>query len=270
VLEQRDRLISLLRARQAGEIDAGVGLALSNEFRRDGEQVEDHVIQTVAQYYGERLDDVMIRTLATQLAARSSELLEGPLAKFGLLAVSNEWIPMEVLSVEPAIWRDDAPGALLRLECLYGRPAGHVFPRKFPEGWLRYLAYQIGYSRRVEYPDDSRLFVGLRFWGHMIAAQTEDKMDFSDWATDAQTIKHNKQIIKLRHRFDRDDVDCPYELDCECVDCPKTQRACIAAFRRSTPANEAGRVRSQAVGTAKAGESEPTGAAAGAPQEPGT
>lgn len=192
-----------------------------------------NMAQTVLQYVGEKPTVELLRLLAAQFAARHNELLIGPLDRFGT-AVITEWILLKVLRVQQAVWRETSPGAELLFECVTGKPAGYLFKKKLPDGWLSYLAYKIGFSRRLIYPDDARYLVGLQFWGLTVSAEKAESLDFSDWDVDAKSRKYNQHIIKLRLRNEiNQDIDCPFDYSDECISCTKTVSQCEAAFLRA-------------------------------------
>ena len=201
----------------------------------------DAVGQTLLQYLGEKLSTRTISLLVSQLAARHDELASGPIAKFSIANVVQEWVSLEILGLQQAIWRETKPGIQLKLECLSGTPAGHIFDRKLPLTWLNYLAYQIGFSRRMTYPDDQPwLFQGLHFWGSMVKLEDKLELDFVDFAVSNGMKKHNKDILKLRLRYELDgDIECPSGFDHECSSCQVSYKQCPAAPRHALQLQQA-------------------------------
>jgi hypothetical protein len=201
------------------------------------ESYADAVGQTLQQYMGEKLSARTISLIASQLAARHDELVSGPIAKFSIANVMQEWVSLEILGLQQAVWRETKPGIQLKLECLSGTPAGHIFDRKLPLNWLNFLAYQIGFSRRMVYPDDQPwLFQGLQFWGSMVKLDDKLELDFVDFAVSNGMKKYNKDILKLRLRYELDgDIECPREFTHECSSCQVSFKECPAAPRHQLP-----------------------------------
>ena len=243
-----DKALFRAAIRRAGsqEVDALVIRAVRNVAEeRYGCEYADSVVQTMLQYTGDKLSARTVLLLSAQLAARYEGLQEGPLGKFMVANVVEEWVPLEILSLMPTIWRETKPGIQLQLECLAGTPAGSVFDRKLPLAWLSYLAYRIGFSRRMIYDDTQpQLFAGLRFFGLMVKLEDRQELDFTDFAVSSAMKKYNQGILKLRLRFELDgDIECPFMLEHECRDCSKTADECPAANRAIATGQEVATVR---------------------------
>jgi hypothetical protein len=199
--------------------------------------------QTLAQYSGKVLNASWRKLLARQIAARRDELMVRPLLPFDR-PTRPEWVPIEILSLEETVWNETKSGHQLTFFCLAGTPAGYTLKRKFPTRWLAWLAYQIGFSRRVMYQDDPQVFIGMRVWAH-IAPSTDPSqtMDIVDWDVSSAMKKHNRIIAYRRMRFDlrpsltRDGDPgsgaCPYDLDCYCRECTHTSASCEASYNRT-------------------------------------
>ena len=188
------------------------------------------VHQTLRQLVGHPVTLPQAARLGWQIAGRLDDLEAGPVPLFES-PVANEWVALEIQGVGAARWPDGRPAVDLTLFPLTGTPAGFQFVRRVPEGWLRFLAYQIGYSRRVEYPDEPRYLVGLRFWAWTVSG--EEGLDMSKWAMDPAIAKANRLILRLRHRFDTTyETECPRDLDIDCWDCTSSLNECPAAYRR--------------------------------------
>jgi len=213
---------------------------------------EPLVMQTMLQYLADKVDLPFIDRCCRQLLGRTNELESGPLLPF-VKPIQLEWVPFEIVSLSKATWNENKPGQLMTVYCLAGSPAGHRLPKKLPEAWLRFIAYKIGYTRKINYPDDEPWqLIGLRFWGLVIPVTEErSTLDFSDWAIDAQMKKSNAGIIAKRNRHLLDDPEgptaqecdedpdlkvpkhaCPLRLDHYCSACPHTLAACEASIHR--------------------------------------
>jgi hypothetical protein len=198
----------------------------------------DLVFQTLLQYSGRVLNDRLMDLLGRQFVARLKELRAGVLQPFSA-PVRDEWVPMEVFETRACVWQDTKPGIILKLYCLAGHPAGHFLEKKVPERWLAYLAYKIGFTVRTQYDYNPFNFVGLRFWGYLLAQEPpRDFLDFEDWKIDGSMKKHNKTIIAKRMRFDIDEekrgaiCSCAFDYDHYCSECAQSIHTCIAAPSR--------------------------------------
>jgi len=214
----------------------------SIEFLRG---VRNTVVQTVLQYEGAVLSRRRARILARQLAARDSDLKKGPLQPFER-PIRDEWVPMEVSRTEPCVWREDEEGYILHLFCLAGHPAGHLLQKKVPETWLAWLAYQIGFSKKVPYTYEPEMFIGLRFWGYLLAEESEGSglLTFERWDISLKFRKYNRTIILRRSRLDLglDDYDgetgrklehsCPFDFEHYCSECSVDVNDCVASYNR--------------------------------------
>ncbi len=202
--------------------------------------------QTFLQYTGRDITDAFARLLAMQVSARRDELSRSPLVAFDRPTLA-EWIAMEIKRVEEAEWvtKDGAKaGVELTMLVLSGRPAGHLLRRKFPATWLAGFAYQLGFSRKFQYDYDPRHFLGLRFWGFLQPQEDSQDLVFVDYAMGpkpkdetkkptGELVKHNRQIIKLRTRFDHEAAECPFTRDHPCFDCEVKASQCIASPNRN-------------------------------------
>jgi hypothetical protein len=114
--------------------------------------------------------------------------------------------------------------------------AGVAFDKKFPDAWLRGLAYKLGYSRRNVYADNGRDMIGFRLWANVAVSERDPRVpEIVDVATDAQVLKHNKAIVKKRTRLEKDlDVDlCPNAFEHPCAECTVTAAECAASYHRT-------------------------------------
>jgi len=208
-------------------------LAMSFSLLLNSEETPD-IYGTLVQYEGMMLTPEWIDLVSRQLVARKEELGGGPLRLFER-PIRDEWVPLEVYSIKPCVWRDNDPGQMLQFYCLAGHPAGHHLQKKLPERFLSYMAYKIGFSRRIQFDHDPLQMIGLRFWGYLLA-DTEESSDlsFENWDVSNDVLKHNRTIIKLRNRFELDTEDdtCPFALDHYCSECPRSVNECPAAIHR--------------------------------------
>lgn len=206
--------------------------------------LDSEVAQTILQYEGRVLSARASQVIVRQLAARIDDLRKGPLQPFER-PIRDEWVPMEVERMEPCLWKEEDEGYILHLFCLAGHPSGHLLQKKVPETWLAWLAYQIGFSRRLPYTYEPEMFIGLRFWGYLLAEESEGHgiLNFEKWDISPALRKYNRVIILRRSRLDLglDDYDeegrklihsCPFDFEHYCSDCSVDVNDCVASYNR--------------------------------------
>lgn len=210
-------------------------LALRADFIFDKLEIFNNVFPMILQFESQTLTATVADTLSRQIAARIAELEARVIPAFGGIIVP-EWTPLEIIDIKDATWKEDQRGQQLSFLCLSGTAAGHVITRKFPEKWLAYLAYQIGFNKRMNYNYEPNVFLGLRISGLLIQSQRDEgQTDIQEWRISAHMKKRNVGILKLRTRYDKlhkMGPDCPSGLDNECKDCMKDSKQCEASYIR--------------------------------------
>lgn len=210
-----------------------------------GDIHQENLRQTLMQYLGKPLTPTWCQLLSRQVGARYEEMLARPLMPFDR-PTRIEWVPIEIVKLTETTWNETKSGQQLTFFCLAGSPAGYTLKRKFPTRWLAWLAYQIGFSRRVMYQDDPQIFIGMRVWANIApATDPQQTMDIVGWDVSPAMKKHNRVVAYRRLRFDlppsvkRDGEPgpgaCPFDLDSYCTACMKTAKECVASYRRVAP-----------------------------------
>lgn len=192
-----------------------------------------HLRTTLCQYVGKAMTGRVANLIARQLAARFNDVCIMPLPAFQEIAPG--WAAFEVVDAKAMPWRETDYGHTYTLYTLTGRMAGMTFDKKFPDGWLRGLAYKLGYSRRNVYSDNGRDMIGFRFWARVAVSERDPKIpEIVDIVADAQVLKHNKAIVKKRVRLEKDleDDPCPNAFEHPCSECTVTAAECGASYRR--------------------------------------
>lgn len=202
----------------------------------------ENIRQTVFQYKGMRLLPEEVDKLALQIVARQEELLRGVLLPYRGPTRAG-WSLVEIVEVRNVVWKGDRQGRELHLKCLTGHPAGVTVVKKVPDGWLSFLAYRIGFTRRRVYDYNPLHFVGLRIWAYL--KPDEETYDFEEWEVNSAILKRNKAIILRRMRDDleapindRQEAEyeraaCPFAFDHPCFSCPKHAAQCDASIHRN-------------------------------------
>jgi hypothetical protein len=236
VLERQVWARQILAAHAGSVVTADLARHLATQFNTasDTEMRFDPLFQTFLQYTGSTLSPSFISILSMQVAARAEELESGPLVLYSH-PVRSEWVPLEIVSLEPCAWRNNAPGILLGLRALGGHPAGHLLAKKIPESWLGFLAFQVGCGRRLTYNHEPWILVRTWLWGYLVPDDDHDILNFDKWGISDWMQKRNRTILRPRLRFELkkppDDPLCPFEFDIDCNACTKGQKECLASLR---------------------------------------
>jgi hypothetical protein len=199
---------------------------------------------SLMQYEGKLLADKWIQIIASQLAAREHEWEFYTIMPFESV-LTPEWVLVSIDDVKPCVLGSNKQGTELHLKAMYGKPAGHMLIKRVPTSWLSFLAYRMGYSRRITYNLDPRYFTGLMIWMYVIPDPNNPKgFDISSWAVTNKVKVNNRSVIVRRHRFDypdaifkrdgtvNEDYDCHLGLDCSCEDCTVPAQQCNASLIR--------------------------------------
>jgi hypothetical protein len=193
-----------------------------------------HVRTTLCQYVGRQMTSRLVNLIARQMAGRFDDLHIMPLPSFQ--EVRPGWAAFEVVDAKPVPWRETDYGHAFTLYALTGPMSGVTFDKKFPDSWLRGLAYRLGYSRRNIYEDNARDMIGFRFWANVALSDRDPRIpEITDVVADRQVLKHNKEIVKRRTRLEKElDVDlCPNAFEHPCSECPCSDAECPAAYART-------------------------------------
>jgi hypothetical protein len=237
--ELRRYIGSVMTSELAKALSVRAATVLGDQNLVDQESVTSSLAKTFEQYNGQEFSPYLNKILSWQISARLDELHRGMLVQY-TRPLRQEWIAVEIVDVQPSVWRGEKRGCLMTFFVLSGHPAGHTVTRNFPESWLRGFAYQIGFSRRIQYDEEPKHFIGLRIWGYLQPDETSPEISFERWEISPAFRKHNLSVIKLRTRLDyehRDNnsetgrVECPYGFTHYCWDCPKRSTECPASCR---------------------------------------
>lgn len=241
-LAEVDKLASIftgLLPREARELTVadvqGVVRSLSSHPKQALANLPERTVTaTLLQYAGKAMTPRLVNTIARQMAGRFDALFVMPLQAFQVIVTG--WTAFEIVAAAPTPWRETDDGHRYTLYALTGGMAGTTFDKKFPDSWIRGLAYRLGYSRRSVYSDNGSDLTGFRFWANVVVSDRDPRVpDLVDIVPDAQTLKHNKAIVKRRTRLDKDLDDdlCPFAYDHPCNECSASATECPAAYNRT-------------------------------------
>lgn len=209
-------------------------LAMELSSFSDGQLPFDLMFDSMAQYVGRVLDQVLIDILSMQVAGRFKEAKTSVLKAF-TYPERSEWVPLEITHTAPYAWRGRYPGTALTLYAWGGQPAGHSLVKQVPDSWLRYLAYVIGFSKRWRYEDEPWALRGLMMWGYLVPDEEATALNFEKWEMSKQMKSTNTAMVRRRMRFQArkeipEDALCPFDYDHSCCECEKRRTECLAAI----------------------------------------
>lgn len=217
-------------------MDVGIAKRLAIEFNTasNGDMPTEALFNTFVQYVGTVLTNDFADILSFQIAARRKELRNGALVLY-THPIREEWVPLEVVAVAPAVWRQGSPGVLLSMRALGGHPAGHVLVKKLPETWMGFFARVVGCSMKTPYGGEPWVFQGLLLWGYLVPDVTQGALNFKKWGIGPNMRALNKDILKRRLRFNVKnpplESPCPFEFDVDCNQCTKVRSECPASLK---------------------------------------
>lgn len=153
------------------------------------------VVDTFAGLKGRVLDKETAVRLSMQLAWNREELDRGrPL--LGFTAVPERvWLPFVIKAVD-SVERFGRNFAQLHLLCIGGFAAGYVVRKALPWGFLKKLAYDVGFTRRRPYDEPWQL-LQLRFAG-LIEPSDSDDLEFTHYKVNTAMKASNKALIQER------------------------------------------------------------------------
>ena len=201
----------------------------------DDEVSYPFLVETLIQYKGGLMDEAFLQTLALQLVSRREELDRAPLTLYHK-PIRSEWVALELIGTQETTWRDNERGIALELFALNGHPAGHTLTKKVPENWLNFLAYQVGFSRTRRYGFEPWTLIGVKFWGYLVPDAKADTLNFAAWFVTPAFVKMNREIIRLRTRFNPntgvEKPECPQGHAETCDQCNEKEQVCLASIHR--------------------------------------
>ena len=153
------------------------------------------VIDTFVAYQGKVLTKELAVLLSLQLVWNSDALERGrALTKFTAVP-QRTWLPFIIKNIS-SIERFGQQLAQLHLTCIGGFAAGYQVQKSVPWNFLRYFAYQVGYTRRRPYDEPAQL-LQLRFAG-LIEPSDSDELDFTHYKLNAGMKRSNKLLVHER------------------------------------------------------------------------
>jgi hypothetical protein len=226
IFKQRDKLFQAIKPYVQLNITAGtfrdfvddVYRVLPNYVSRDA------VFETCRTLIGQPLDQKTAAEFAWRVAGNVDLLLNSrPILPWSR-QLDDEWVPVQVIRVDPAI-RKDKPGHLFYCRALAGSYCPGVFTQFFSRASCAAIARMVGFSKTRPYTNPL-YFTNLRFWAFVEAARSIESPRFQQVECATGMLMHNQKIIAVRTRA----ALCPQNFEHPCDRCVVGQDSCFAAI----------------------------------------
>lgn len=211
----------------------------------------DVLFQSMSNVVGLPINDKIAEELAWRLAGNVHNLKKGKIVNPWKTQLINEWVPVQVISVNPTVkfYKDknksvNKQAAYIRLKILAGSPSSLEMTKLWTNDYIRYLRTEFGFSnwnklkiqgtfsKTNNYPfyDVTELF-RLRFLVLIEPNLCRDGPSFEKLKCPSSYKTWNREIFKLRHRID---FQCPKNYIHQCYECPIGFDQCKAACHKNT------------------------------------
>jgi hypothetical protein len=178
------------------------------------------------------IEDAALQRFLNRLVAvlALNEVPPQPLEPW-LVQEKNEWIPVEVLSVQ----QKDQAVYIFRCRALGSKMWGHVFDYRVSLKMAFRMARRAGFNQRNELKrmNDPRQFTDLRLVLHIAKGSTPGRVKVLDCGEHAATVAYNRGINKQR---DPELRKCPFQQKTTCFRCGIGKDKCaLAVIEKSNP-----------------------------------
>jgi hypothetical protein len=183
----------------------------------------DAVFETCRTLAGTRLTMAAAAEFSWRIAGNLDNLLNGiPVIPWSR-QIEDEWLPVQVLRLDPAHVRGKS-GFMARFRVLAGSYCPGIFEQFLTRASCAAIARAIGFSRTRPYMCGAHL-TNLRFAVFIEAARSTEQLYFKDIACPASMKSHNIELIDIRVR----NKPCLFNYDHMCESCAEGYITCPAA-----------------------------------------
>jgi hypothetical protein len=183
----------------------------------------DAVFETCRNLAGAVLSKKLAAEFAWRLAGNIDLLLRSIPVIPWTRQMRDEWMPVQVLSVDPAV-RWNKPGYSFKCRALAGSFAPGIFEQFMSRTSCSVISSIVGFSRNMPHTNPV-YFTGLRFWAFVEAAKSSEGPQFQQIDCATAMKAHNKKLIAIRTRA----AVCPQNFEHACEHCPIGYDTCIAS-----------------------------------------
>lgn len=205
-------------------------------------QVEPKVAEeSVLHLAGDKLTMGTLAQLAWRLAGNLNQLQRGQPVRPWTRQTHTQWLPAQVVRMDPLRMRKGDLGHRITLRVLSGPPAMAVFERVYSDRFWRATAVRWGFTKAYgKFPMRSPVELqGLRTCIEVPAGTLADEPRFTGLADLTQQcpslLKYNRRLIRARCR-DRSVFVCPFQmpLTLRCYLCPVGRDRCQVSLHAAT------------------------------------
>ena len=141
----------------------------------------------------------------------------------------KEWVPVQVLRVDPAATRNNEHRYRLQLRILAGTAAPLIFDKVCTTAWTSFFSRNAGFTNYKGVRPYSSVYQlsGFRFNALLDPALSRFELPaFKDLKVNASALQHNVALINMRYR---NNFRCPKDLTFDCHNCAIGCQECPAA-----------------------------------------
>lgn len=173
---------------------------------------------------GEKLNRKTAAEFAWLLAGNIDLLISGvPVARW-TRQISDEWVPVQVVRVDPAKRRAKS-GYVFQCRALAGSYCPHVFDQFLSRGSCAAISRIVGFSKSRPYTTAAH-FTNLRFWAFIEAHRSTEGLHFQQVDCAPAMLSRNRKIIGLRTRA----IPCPRAFEHPCEFCVLGVDSCLGSI----------------------------------------
>jgi hypothetical protein len=193
------------------------------------------LMETARVWIGRAYPETWWRETCWRLAANVPQLISGlPLRVWRPPGV-REWVPVQILRVEPAEWRKGHSRYQLCFKVLAGQACTLCFEKPFNGNWLGWAARLLGFTKSAgarPYLSPYQ-YASLRLMVLLDPALCRGDMpNFFELRCSGSLLEHNLAVLNRRYR--RQNFQCPEGFVHPCHQCAVGYETCPAATHRLT------------------------------------
>lgn len=192
------------------------------------------LMDTVRQLIGTELTPEFLRDFSWRLAGNLASLKEGRTVVPWRSPGIEEWVPMQVLRVDPAPdYRGKGGRHTLRLRILAGSACPLLISKTFSKESLVVASRHFGFSKyQGQHPYlAAQLMTSLRFYGLLDPAKSRrDLPGFFQIRCPPGCLEHNTEILRIRFRTHG--KTCPRNYQHDCHQCAIGYETCPGGTHR--------------------------------------
>jgi len=175
-----------------------------------------------------------LKTLCWRLAGNVRRLKAGLAAAPWNCQQSDEWMPLQIISVEPGVTESKRSIVTFRFRILAGTGCPLIIKRVFSPRFCGFLSKEFGFSRSYgDLPyNDPREYTSMGAYGLFTQAlSVEGQPAFNKFYVPSSLLSQNKQLLAARSRAKS---PCPQRKTVDCLLCNQGQNNCPLAIRPRT------------------------------------